>query len=151
MKKDATEGNIVAVCTSREKGVKKDRLEHGAMLEEGRGLLDDAHADPSTHRQVSLLAMEDVRLMKEYGIEAGPGDFAENLTTEGLEIALLPVGTFLQAGEAVLELTQTGKTCHAGCEIQKQSGKCIMPKRGVFARVVKCGPVRPGDTIRVIC
>ena len=127
---------IIAVCMSKEKGTKK----------EGFGLLGDAHADSSTHRQVSLLAIESINKMREAGFEVGPGDFAENLTTVELDVSSLPVGTVLSVGEdLLLEITQIGKDCHSGCAIFRQIGKCIMPKEGVFARALRGGTVRAED------
>ncbi len=113
-------------------------------------MIGDAHADSSTHRQVSLLAVESIDKMRGLGFEVGPGDLAENLTTEGLEVASLPVGTQISIGKDVLlEVTQIGKECHSGCAIFRQTGKCIMPKEGVFARVLRGGSVRVGDQIVV--
>ena len=140
---------IVAVCKSEEKGTRKEAVAEG-LFKEGYGLIGDAHADSSTHRQVSLLAVESIDKMRELGFEVGPGDLAENLTTEGLEVASLPVGTRISIGkDIVLEVTQIGKECHSGCAIFRQTGKCIMPKEGVFARVLRGGSVRVGDQIVV--
>ena len=140
---------IVAVCKSEEKGTRKEAVAEG-LFKEGYGLIGDAHADSSTHRQVSLLAVESIDKMRELGFEVGPGDLAENLTTEGLEVASLPVGTRISIGKDVLlEVTQIGKECHSGCAIFRQTGKCIMPKEGVFARVLRGGSVRVGDQIVV--
>ncbi len=139
---------IIAVCKSDQKGVKKEAITEGT-LKEDYGLVGDAHADCCTHRQVSLLAAESIDKMRQQGFDVGPGDFAENLTCEGIDIALLPVGTQLSIGkEIILEITQIGKKCHSGCAIFRQTGKCIMPKEGVFARVVKGGVVKPEDTIQ---
>jgi len=119
------------------------------LLKEGFGLTGDAHADCCTHRQVSLLAIESIDKMRRGGFEVGPGDFAENLTTGGIPLSSLPVGTRLSIGEdIVLEITQIGKECHAGCAIFRQVGKCIMPREGVFARVVRGGMVKTGDIIK---
>ena len=138
---------IVAVCKSEEKGTRKEAVAEG-LFKEGYGMIGDAHADSSTHRQVSLLAVESIDKMREMGFDLGPGDFAENLTTEGLEVASLPVGTQISIGEDILlEVTQIGKECHSGCAIFRQTGKCIMPKEGVFARVLRGGSVRVGDQI----
>jgi molybdopterin adenylyltransferase len=114
-------------------------------------MIGDAHADSGWHRQVSLLAMESIQKMRDMGYGVGPGDFAENITCEGLEISSLPVGTIVTIGDkVVLEISQIGKECHTGCAIFKQTGKCIMPKEGVFARVIQGGEVNTGDTINVV-
>ncbi len=140
---------IVAVCRSEEKGTTKQPIAEGIFTEDF-GLEGDAHADCCSHRQVSLLAMESIDKMRGMGLELSPGDFAENLTTEGLELASLPVGTRIAIGADVrLEVTQIGKECHRGCAIYKQIGKCIMPKEGIFARVLRGGTVRAVDDIRV--
>jgi MOSC domain-containing protein YiiM len=139
---------IIAVCSSKEKGTRKAIIAEG-ILKENYGLINDAHADCSTHRQVSLLANESINKMRDLGFDVNPGDFAENLTTEGIELSSLPVGTQLCIGEeVVLELTQIGKECHAGCAIFKQIGKCIMPKEGVFTKVIQGGSVITGDQIK---
>lgn len=141
---------IVAVCRSEKKGTKKEVVKEG-FLREGFGLVDDAHADCNTHRQVSLLAIESINRMQELGFGVGPGDFAENLTTEGIELVSLPIGTWLSVGEGViLEVSQRGKECHSGCAIYLQIGRCIMPKEGVFAKVMRGGRVRAGDKIKTI-
>jgi MOSC domain-containing protein YiiM len=138
---------IVAVCISQQKGTKKEAVKEG-LVQEDFGLAGDAHADGGTHRQVSLLAMESINKMRNLGFDIGPGDFAENLTCEGVELVSLPVGTRLSVGkEVILEISQIGKECHSGCTIYRQIGKCIMPREGVFARVIRGGPVRAGDTI----
>ena len=140
---------IITVCRSKEKGARKEAIAEG-IIKKNYGLLGDAHADSSTHRQVSLLAIESINKMREAGFEVGPGDFAENLTTVGLDVSSLPVGTVLSVGEDVLlEITQIGKDCHSGCAIFRQIGKCIMPKEGVFARVLRDGTVRAEDEIKV--
>ena len=141
---------IIAVCKSEHKGTKKDVVKEGA-LEEDYGLVGDAHADCCTHRQVSLLAIESIDKMRRLGFDVRPGDFAENMTSEGIDLASLPVGTRLLIGEEiVLEVTQIGKECHSGCAIYRQIGKCIMPKEGIFARVIRGGLVRTGDSIKAI-
>ncbi len=142
-------GKIIAVCKSDERGTKKEDVKEG-ILEEDFGLVGDAHADSCTHRQVSLLAVESIDKMRALGLELKPGDFAENLTTEGIELMSLPVGTRMSVGEqVVLEVTQIGKECHAGCAIFQQVGKCVMPEEGVFTRVIKGGTVKSGDHIKV--
>jgi len=141
---------IIAVCKSKEKGTKKEAVADG-ILKEDYGLIGDAHADCCTHRQVSLLAIESINKMRGLGFNVNLGDFAENLTTEGIDLVSLPVGTHTAVGdEVILEITQIGKECHTGCAIYRQIGKCIMPKEGVFARVIRGGLVRDGDPIRVV-
>ena len=138
---------ILAVCKSKEKGTRKEPQMEG-LLEEDFGLAGDAHADCCTHRQVSLLAVESIDKMRGAGFDVGPGDFAENLTTEGIDLASLPVGTRLSVGrDVILEITQIGKECHTGCAIFRQVGKCIMPREGVFARVIHGGVVKAGDEL----
>ena len=141
--------SIIAVCRSDKKGTKKQDVKEGVLKDEF-GLVGDAHADCCTHRQVSLLAVESIDKMRALGLELSPGDFAENLTTEGLDLVSLPVGTRISVGKKiVLEVTQIGKECHTRCAIYRQVGKCIMPEEGVFARVIRGGPVRTGDRIEV--
>ena len=140
---------ILAVCRSQDKGTRKQAVESG-LMREGFGLVDDAHADTATHRQVSLLAQESIEKMRQMGLEVGPGDFAENLTTSGIDLPGLPVGTRLRVGgDVLLEVTQIGKECHTRCAIFQQVGTCVMPLEGVFARVIRGGVVRPGDAIEV--
>jgi len=140
---------IIAVSRSERKGTKKINVSQG-VLKENYGLVGDAHADYCTHRQLSLLAIESINRTRSLGFNVGPGDFAENLTTEGIDVASLPVSTYVSIGkEIILEVTQIGKECHTGCAIYRQIGKCIMPKEGVFARVIQGGTVKAGDTIRV--
>jgi len=141
---------IIAVCKSKDKGTRKEDFGEG-LLKEDFGLVGDAHADCCTHRQVSLLAIESINRMQGLGFEIGPGDFAENLTTEGIDLVTLPVGTRLSVGQGVmLEVTQIGKQCHTGCAIYKLIGKCVMPKEGIFARVVRGGVVKAGDELKPI-
>lgn len=138
---------VIAVCTSLKKGTRKTTIPEGSFREDF-GLLGDAHADCVTHRQVSLLATESIAKMKALGLELKPGDFAENITTEGIDLLKVPVGTRVTVGQqVVLEISQHGKECHTGCAIRKQVGQCIMPVEGVFARVIRGGIVRPGDEI----
>ncbi|MBM4462132.1 MAG: MOSC domain-containing protein [Chloroflexi bacterium] len=142
-------GKIIAVCKSRDKGTKKEPVEQG-VLKDDYGLVGDAHADCCTHRQVSLLARESIDKMRQRGFDVGPGDFAENLTTEGISLVSLPVGTRIVVGtEVVLEVTQIGKDCHAKCAIFREVGKCIMPKEGIFAKIIRGGVVKAGDPIAV--
>jgi MOSC domain-containing protein YiiM len=141
-------GKIIAVCISAKKGQRKKNIDQGMLVVE-HGLQDDAHAGP-WHRQVSLLALESIKKMQAAGLKVGPGDFAENLTTEGIELPVLPLGTKLRIGEAALgEVTQIGKECHTRCAIFHQAGDCVMPREGIFIRVIAGGPVRVGDKVEV--
>jgi MOSC domain-containing protein YiiM len=140
---------VIAVCRSEKKGEKKTPVAR-VTIREDYGVVGDAHADSATHRQVSLLAIESIDKMRGKGLELHPGDFAENITTEGIDLAGLPVGTRINIGRVVLEMTQIGKECHAGCAIRQQVGDCIMPREGVFARVVRGGEIKPGDRIEII-
>lgn len=140
---------VIAVSAGSRKGEKKLNLPE-AELKENWGLEGDAHADGS-HRQLSLLALESIEAMAGQGADVHPGDFAENITTEGIALHTLPVGSRLLIGDnVILELTQIGKECHSGCAIQKQVGRCIMPTQGVFCRILAGGTVRPGDSIQLI-
>ena len=138
---------VIAVCRSGKKGIRKEPIAEGLFKEE-EGLADDAHADCNTHRQVSLLATESIDKMRKLGMDLNPGDFAENLTTEGIDLVSLPVGTRLTVGEnVVLEVSQIGKECHTKCAIYRQVGECIMPTEGIFARVISGGVVKAEDPI----
>jgi MOSC domain-containing protein YiiM len=140
---------IHAISVSDSKGVRKDNVDH-ASLRENHGLEHDAHAGEE-HRQVSLLAKESIQKMVEMGLEVGPGDFAENITTEGLDLPSLSVGSQIALGEETLvEITQIGKECHDRCAIYFQAGDCVMPKEGIFARVLKGGTIRTGDPITLV-
>jgi MOSC domain-containing protein YiiM len=142
--------DIIAVCTSKKKGTRKENAGQGVVQKEF-GFVGDAHADSNTHRQVSLLAIESIRKMQELGINVGPGDFAENLTTEGIDLVSLPVGTKLETGNGILlEVSQIGKECHTKCAIYHTIGHCVMPEEGVFARVARGGIVKTGDSIRIV-
>ncbi|MFC1905120.1 MOSC domain-containing protein [Chloroflexota bacterium] len=141
---------IIAVCRSEQKGVTKQPVDEG-FLKEDYGMVDDAHADADTHRQVSLLAVSSIDKMRNLGVELKAGDFAENLTVEGLDLVSLPVGTQLALERGILlEVTQIGKECHSGCAILRLVGDCIMPKEGIFTRVIKGGTVKAGDEIKVV-
>jgi len=140
---------IIAVCTSKDKGTRK-KAQNKGVLQEDYGLVGDAHADCCTHRQVSLLAQESIDKMRALGLKVGPGDFAENLTTEGIDLVSLPIGTRISIGkEIALEITQIGKECHNPCAIFRQAGVCVMPTEGVFARVIRGGAASIGDPIEV--
>jgi len=141
------EARIVATCISPAKGERK-RPVAAVTLREEHGIVDDGHAGPG-HRQVSLLARESIAKMQRLGLDVDNGDFAENLTTEGIDLPSLPVGTRLNSGEVMLEVTQIGKECHARCAIYHQAGDCVMPKEGVFARVIQGGVLHPGDRLAI--
>ncbi|HIV99781.1 MAG TPA: MOSC domain-containing protein [Candidatus Desulfovibrio intestinipullorum] len=140
---------VVAVNTSEKKGMRKvSRPE--VELKTNFGVVGDSHAD-GTHRQLSLLGIEDINYMRSLGADVHPGDFAENITTEGVELSTYPIGTRFRIGtDVLLELTQIGKECHSGCEIRKLVGTCIMPKKGVFCRILQGGVVRPDDSFAVV-
>jgi MOSC domain-containing protein YiiM len=140
---------VIAVCSSEKKGTTKKPVPE-ITLKEDFGVIGDAHADCATHRQVSLLAEESIDKMRAKGFDLKYGDFAENITTRGIELTSLPIGTRLQAGkEVLLEMTQIGKECHASCEIRRLVGDCIMPREGVFTRVIHGGNIKAGDTIKI--
>jgi len=142
-------GKVVAVNISQEKGTRKTNVVQSCLVPEF-GLQGDAHAG-KWHRQVSLLAMESIAKMVRLGLKVGPGDFAENITTEGLDLLKLPVGTKMRIGaSSLLEVTQIGKVCHTRCAIYYQAGDCVMPKEGIFARVLSGGAIKVGDGIHVL-
>lgn len=141
-------GTIVSLNVSREKGVNKEPVEQ-VELRVDHGIVGDAHAG-DWHRQVSLLAEESIDFMRNKGLELDPGAFAENITTQGIELASLPIGTRLGSGEVVLEVTQIGKKCHQGCAIFQQVGDCIMPREGIFTKVIVPGTLKRGDTLDVL-
>lgn len=142
-------GRVVAVCVSLSKGERKTPVA-SAELRPGHGIVGDAHAG-DWHRQVSLLARESIIKMQRLGLNVEAGDFAENLTTEGINLLALAIGDRLKVGDTLLEITQIGKECHTRCAIYHQAGDCVMPKEGLFARVVEGGVVRPGVAIRLAC
>jgi len=140
---------VIAVCQSEKKGTKKKPVAE-VTIKEDYGVVGDAHADCTTHRQVSLLAVESIDKMRARGFDLQPGDFAENITTQGIDWVSLPIGTRIKVGdEVVLEMTQIGKECHAACAIRRQVGDCIMPREGIFARVIRGGHVKAGDSIKI--
>ncbi len=136
---------VTAVCISEKKGERKKPVS-SVILRENHGIVDDAHAG-DWHRQVSLLASESIEKMRKLGLDVDSGDFAENITTSGIELVTLPIGSRLKIGETLLEVTQIGKECHNRCAIYYQAGDCVMPKEGIFARVITGGEIRPGDAI----
>lgn len=142
------EGKILAVNISQKKGEKKNNIECGLFLE-NRGLENDAHAEHGI-RQVSLLAKESIEKIKAKGLDVSYGDFAENLTTEGIDLPSLPVGTKLKVGDKVLlEVSQIGKVCHNRCNIFYTVGDCVMPREGIFAKVIVGGEIKINDTIEI--
>ena len=144
----ATKGIILAVNIADRKGRKKMNVGCGLIME-NFGLQKDAHA--GSDRQVSLLAKESIEKIRQKGLDVWYGDFAENLTTEGIDLPLLPVGARLQIGSQVLlEVTQIGKVCHDRCHIYYSVGDCVMPREGIFAKVLVGGDVKTGDRIEVV-
>ncbi len=144
-----SKGEIIAVCTSPGKGERKKDVGQGRLVE-NFGLEGDGHGG-DWHRQVSLLAQESIDKMRSAGLDVGPGDFAENLTTRGIDLCSLPVGTRLRIGaSALVEISQIGKICHERCAIYYQAGDCVMPKEGIFSVVLEGGPVKRGDRIEVV-
>lgn len=144
------EGKIKAVCISKEKGTPKTDIGSCMMIEDF-GLEGDAHGG-NWHRQVSLLSWDKIEEFKrESGgkVQIENGAFGENLVVEGIDLAKLPLGTVFEIGDGVLMLTQIGKECHSGCIIAQTAGKCIMPTEGVFAKVIKGGPVKTGDVVKI--
>ena len=140
---------IISVNISADKGEKKHNIDK-CMLKEGHGLTEDAHAGP-WHRQVSLLATESIQKIKDKGLDVHAGDFAENLTTEGIDLPALPIGTKLKVGDGIImQVTQIGKECHTRCNIFYQVGDCVMPREGIFAEVLTGGEIKVGDEIEVM-
>ena len=131
--------SILSINVSERTGERKKPVDR-AVLRRDHGVVGDAHAG-DWHRQVSLLAEEDIETLRGKGIEIGFGDFAENITTRGIDLGALPVGSRLHVGPALLEVTQIGKECHTGCEIRRITGDCVMPRKGVFARVIVGGEI----------
>ena len=142
-------GKINAVSVSKERGTRKYNVPT-VELKVDFGMTGDAHGG-DWHRQISLLAVESIDKMTAKGVEVTAGDFAENITTEGIDLQGLSVGSKLRLGsDAEIEVTQFGKKCHQACEILKLAGDCIMPREGIFAKVTKPGQIKPGDTIEVL-
>ncbi len=135
----------MAICTSSEKGIVKTPVDQ-AELRVDHGIVGDAHAG-NWHRQVSMLATESIAKIKAVLPDLPDGAFAENIVTSGLELKTLPIGTRLHLGSTVLELTQIGKECHYGCAIREATGDCVMPREGIFCKVLEGGTIQPGDTI----
>lgn len=143
-------GKVLSINVSEKKGVRKKPVEQ-AVLGANLGIEGDAHASDQWHRQVSLLAMESIKKMQDMGLKVGPGDFAENITTEGIDLPTLPLGTRMTIGEEVEgEVSQIGKECHNRCAIYHQAGDCVMPTEGIFIKVIKGGSIKTGDPVRVL-
>ncbi|MFQ6092261.1 MAG: MOSC domain-containing protein [bacterium] len=142
------QAKVVSVNISDTRGVRKRQVAEG-RLKEGVGLVDDAHSGSA--RQVSLLAIESIEKMRRKGLDVHPGDFAENITTQGIDLLALPIEIVLSVGaSAVLRITEKGKVCHHRCDIYHQAGDCVMPREGIFAEVLTGGRIAAGDPIRVI-
>jgi MOSC domain-containing protein YiiM len=141
--------HVVSVNLSPRKTMRKARGERGTLILD-RGFETDAHAG-DWHRQVSLLALESIEKMQAAGLDVGPGDFAENITTSGIDLLALPIGSVIRIGDGVLlEISQIGKVCHTKCAIFYQAGDCVMPREGLFAVVRQAGDVETGDVIEVV-
>lgn len=146
--KECKTGKMIAICTSVKKGTQKQEVE-SAKLVENWGIEGDAHAG-TWHRQVSMLALEKIEEFRQKGAKVDFGAFGENLVVEGFDLGKLPVGTRFRIGETLLEMTQVGKECHSHCAIHQVMGDCIMPREGIFTKVIKGGEIRPGDEIVMI-
>ncbi len=142
-------GKVVAINTSDKKGMRKKPIKE-ALIKADYGIEGDAHASSGWHRQISLLALESIKKMQALGLNVKPGDFAENITTEGLNLLELPIGTKMKVGEVEMEVSQIGKECHTRCAIYYQAGDCVMPKEGIFVKVIKGGKIKEGDKIDII-
>ncbi|RII32509.1 MOSC domain-containing protein [Clostridium chromiireducens] len=141
-------GKVVAVCISEKRGTQKKNIQEGKFIE-NYGIQSDAHAG-DWHRQVSLLSYEKIEEFNNKGANVIDGAFGENLVVEGIEFTKLPIGAILRCNDVVLEITQIGKECHNHCEIYKKMGDCIMPRNGVFAKVIVGGKIRCGDDMKVV-
>ncbi len=145
-------GSVISINISEKKSERKKPVNE-AVVKENHGIEGDAHASSEWRRQVSLLALESIKKMQEKGLDVNPGDFAENITTEGLDLPALPIGTRILigsgAGAVIGEVSQIGKECHNRCAIYEQAGDCVMPKEGIFLWILKGGKVKKGDAIQV--
>jgi MOSC domain-containing protein YiiM len=143
-------GRVVSINVSGKKGVRKTPVGE-AVIRANFGIEGDAHASDKWHRQVSLLAAESIRKMRDKGVAVGPGDFAENITTEGIKLVDLPVGTPVAiGGDVEAEVSQIGKLCHSRCAIYEAAGDCVMPREGIFIKILKGGSIRVGDEVRAV-
>jgi MOSC domain-containing protein YiiM len=144
------QGEVVSINISDKKGVRKTPVNE-AIVDENIGIRGDAHASSKWHRQISLLAIESIEKMQKIGLNVKPGDFAENITTKGIDLLSLPIGTRLKIGNDVIgEVSQIGKECHSKCAIYHQAGDCVMPKEGIFIKILKGGKIKNGDEINII-
>lgn len=141
-------GTVKAVCISENKGTSKDNIGSALFLQDW-GIDQDSHAG-KWHRQISLLNEEKIKAFEARGIKVKPGAFGENLVVSGIDFAKLPIGTRLQCNDVVLEVTQIGKECHSMCEIRRIMGDCIMPREGIFCRVLHGGKISEGDCMTVL-
>jgi MOSC domain-containing protein YiiM len=141
---------VVSINISEKKGMRKKPVSE-AEIRTNYGIEGDAHSSSEWHRQVSLLALESIKKMQEMGLDVKAGDFAENITTDGIDLVSLPLGTRLRIGQDIIgEVSQIGKECHARCAIYYQAGDCVMPKEGIFITVVKGGKIHVGDQVAVV-
>ena len=148
--KEGDVGTVLSVNTSPKKGTRKTPVESGVIELAGDfGVKDDAHAG-NWHRQVSFLAQESIQVARDHGLDVGFGDFGENITTEGINMKGMPLGTILKVGTATVEISQIGKVCHTRCAIYYLAGDCIFPREGIFGWVVEPGTVRVGDRMEVL-
>lgn len=139
---------VVSINISDKKGMRKKPVKEAEIITD-HGIKGDAHASNTWHRQISLLALESIKKMQDLGLKVKPGDFAENITTEGIDLVALPVGTGMKIGDIEAEVSQIGKECHTRCAIYYLAGDCVMPKEGIFVKVLKGGKIRVGDEISV--
>jgi Uncharacterized protein conserved in bacteria len=139
---------VISINISDKTGVIKLPVEQAEFID--GGIRGDAHFGLNDIRQVSLLADESVDKMRAMGLKLGAGVFAENITTQGIELKTLPIGTKLKIGETVQEVSKIGKECHTGCAIKQQTGTCVMPTEGIFTRVLQGGTVKVGDSIELL-
>jgi hypothetical protein len=141
-------GRVISINISDKKGIRKKPVNEAEIVTDF-GIKGDAHASRKWHRQISLLALESIAKMQDRGCNVKPGDFAENITTEGINLVGLPIGTPMNIGNVSVEVSQIGKECHTKCSIYNQAGDCIMPKEGIFVKVIKGGTIKQGDSIEV--
>lgn len=142
-------GKVVSININNRKSVRKKPVKEAEIIKDF-GIKGDAHASSKWHRQISLLALESIKKMQKMGLDVHPGDFAENITTEGIDLFKLPLGTRMTIGEDTeVEVRQIGKECHTRCNIYYEAGDCVMPREGIFVRVVKGGKIKKGDIIKI--